>query len=97
MAEEGFQPQQQQQQGAMSLNVHLAVPVVTTADGSHTPNTPEILNSIVNMQNGPFAGYVPPPSALAAASAGAGANAPQTSPVMSHTVAVSIINASAKR
>ena len=36
----------------VSLNVHLAVPPTTTAaqDGSHTPNTPEILNSIVNMQ-----------------------------------------------
>ena len=37
---------------AVSLNVHLAVPTTTAApqDGSHTPNTPEILNSIVNMQ-----------------------------------------------
>ena len=36
----------------VSLNVHLAVPTTTSAaqDGSHTPNTPEILNSIVNMQ-----------------------------------------------
>lgn len=56
---------------SISLNVHLTVPgqqpagaaaaaaagtVTTTADGSHTPNTPEILNSIVNMQH-PFAGY----------------------------------------
>ena len=49
----------------VSLNVHLAVPPTTVAsgDGSHTPNTPEILNSIVNMQaareareaGGPFA------------------------------------------
>ena len=38
--------------GGVSLNVHLAAPPTTTAtqDGSHTPNTPEILNSIVNMQ-----------------------------------------------
>ena len=37
---------------AVSLNVHLAVPPTTTAaqDGSHTPNTPEILNSIVKLQ-----------------------------------------------
>lgn len=57
---------------SISLNVHLAVPgqsqqpqpgtvtTTTTADGSHTPNTPEILNSIVNMQHGPFAGYSQP-------------------------------------
>ena len=51
----------------VSLNVHLTVPATTTAaqDGSHTPNTPEILNSIVKLQaerealsgsaaNGPF-------------------------------------------
>jgi hypothetical protein len=44
----------------MALNVHLAVPqaeAAAAAAASHTPNTPEILNSIVNMQNGPFAGY----------------------------------------
>ena len=36
----------------VSLNVHLTVPATTTAaqDGSHTPNTPEILNSIVKLQ-----------------------------------------------
>ena len=40
----------------MSLNVHLAVPPAAAAEsaaassGGHTPNTPEILNSIVNMQ-----------------------------------------------
>ena len=36
----------------VSLNVHLSVPATTTAaqDGSHTPNTPEILNSIVKLQ-----------------------------------------------
>ena len=36
----------------VSLNVHLTVPPTTTAaqDGSHTPNTPEILNSIVKLQ-----------------------------------------------
>lgn len=38
--------------GGVSLNVHLAVPPTSSAaqDGTHTPNTPEILNSIVNMQ-----------------------------------------------
>lgn len=43
----------------ISLNVHLTVPTasVMTTDGGHTPNTPEILNSIVNMQSGPFAEY----------------------------------------
>ena len=42
------------------LNVHLAVPPAQTgADGGHTPNTPEILNSIVNMTQGPFTGFVP--------------------------------------
>ncbi len=45
----------------MSLNVHLAVPqqgeVGVGNNGSHTPNTPEILNSIVNMSAGPFSGY----------------------------------------
>jgi len=42
--------------GKISLNVHLQVPSSTTAqDGSHTPNTPEIVNSIVNMTaGGPF-------------------------------------------
>eukprot|EP00095_Tigriopus_kingsejongensis_P009605 maker-scaffold832_size90819-snap-gene-0.13 protein:Tk09605 transcript:maker-scaffold832_size90819-snap-gene-0.13-mRNA-1 annotation:"proto-oncogene c-fos" len=40
------------------LDVHLAVPGgCPTGDGSHTPNTPEILNSIFSMQQGPFAGY----------------------------------------
>ena len=43
----------------ISLNVHLQVPSTTatptTQDGSHTPNTPEILNTIVNMTSGPFA------------------------------------------
>ena len=36
----------------VSLNVHLTVPPTTSAaqDGSHTPNTPEILNSIVKLQ-----------------------------------------------
>ena len=36
----------------VSLNVHLTVPTTTAAaqDGSHTPNTPEILNSIVKLQ-----------------------------------------------
>ena len=36
----------------VSLNVHLRVPPTTSAaqDGSHTPNTPEILNSIVKLQ-----------------------------------------------
>ena len=40
----------------ISLNVHLQVPSSTAAqDGSHTPNTPEIVNSIVNMTaGGPF-------------------------------------------
>ena len=45
-----------------SLNVHLTVPQTQAAgggaDGSHTPNTPEILNSIVNMTHGPFTGFV---------------------------------------
>ena len=38
--------------GGVSLNVHLTVPPTTSAaqDGSHTPNTPEILNSIVKLQ-----------------------------------------------
>ena len=52
---------------SISLNVHLAVPSTNNNanDGSHTPNTPEILNSIVNMQSdsmstvGPFAGFAP--------------------------------------
>ena len=39
----------------ISLNVHLQVPSTTSQDGSHTPNTPEILNTIVNMTAGPFA------------------------------------------
>jgi len=39
----------------ISLNVHLQVPSTTNQDGSHTPNTPEIVNSIVNMTAGPFA------------------------------------------
>ena len=40
----------------MSLNVHLTVPpseaaaAAAASSGGHTPNTPEILNSIVNMQ-----------------------------------------------
>ena len=41
----------------ISLNVHLQVPSSTASaqDGSHTPNTPEIVNSIVNMTaGGPF-------------------------------------------
>ena len=41
----------------ISLNVHLQVPPSSGAqaqDGSHTPNTPEIVNSIVNMTAGPF-------------------------------------------
>ena len=36
----------------ISLNVHLQVPSTTNQDGSHTPNTPEIVNSIVNMTAG---------------------------------------------
>ena len=65
---------------SISLNVHLTVPgqqppqpgtVTTTADGSHTPNTPEILNSIVNMQHGPFAGYSQQQGGAAAAAAAA--------------------------
>jgi len=41
----------------ISLNVPLQVPSTTNQpqDGSHTPNTPEIVNSIVNMTAGPFA------------------------------------------
>ena len=47
----------------ISLNVHLQVPgappggssAAQPQDGSHTPNTPEIVNSIVNMTAGPFA------------------------------------------
>ena len=49
----------------ISLNVHLQVPgappggssgqAAQAQDGSHTPNTPEIVNSIVNMTAGPFA------------------------------------------
>ena len=40
----------------VKLNVHLQVPP-TTESGSQTPNTPEILNTIVNMTCGasPFA------------------------------------------
>ncbi|XP_040567450.1 activating transcription factor 3 [Lepeophtheirus salmonis] len=41
---------------SLSLNVHLAVPQNSHSE-SHTPNTPEILNSIVNMTNGPFANF----------------------------------------
>ena len=51
----------------IKLNVHLQVPTsISTQEGggtsssaptpgSHTPNTPEILNSIMNMTGGPFA------------------------------------------
>ena len=51
----------------IKLNVHLQVPTSTSTQegvgtsssaptpGSHTPNTPEILNSIMNMTGGPFA------------------------------------------
>ena len=50
----------------IKLNVHLQVPSSTQetggstssalpTPGSHTPNTPEILNSIMNMTGGPFA------------------------------------------
>ena len=54
----------------ISLNVHLQVPPTSSISstqegggtssaaptpGSHTPNTPEILNSIMNMTGGPFA------------------------------------------
>ncbi len=52
---------QSQSGGGISLNVHLTVPQQGgdggNGDGSHTPNTPEILNSIVSMQQqgGPFA------------------------------------------
>jgi hypothetical protein len=56
------------QSGRISLNVHLAVPqtMTTGQDGSHTPNTPEILNSIVSMTSGPFAAdFVAGPSSLA--------------------------------
>ncbi len=59
-------------QSRISLNVHLAVPQGSGAeaaggqDGSHTPNTPEILNSIVSMTSGPFHQYVPPPPVTAA-------------------------------
>lgn len=59
-------------QQKISLNVHLQVPPPQTTDGSHTPNTPEILNTIVNMTSGgasnagPFAtefqSLQPPPS-----------------------------------
>lgn len=46
----------------ISLNVNLAVPQTTLQlpDGSHTPNTPEILNSIVSMQTTPFSGFQQP-------------------------------------
>ena len=43
-------------QSRMSVDVNLTVPA-TAAEGTHTPNTPEILNSIVTMQQqteGPF-------------------------------------------
>jgi len=59
--------------GNMALNVHLAVPqqeqtAAAGADGSHTPNTPEILASIVSMQSGagPFSSYASPAEATAA-------------------------------
>ena len=42
----------------IKLNVHLQVPSSSTQEGgggSNTPNTPEIVNSIVNMTCGPFA------------------------------------------
>lgn len=49
-------PCMMEQQQKISLNVHLQVPATTSNDGSHTPNTPEILNTIVNMTSGgPFA------------------------------------------
>jgi len=44
----------------VTLNVHLDVAqnYFNLPDGSHTPNTPEILNSIVNMQANPFQGFL---------------------------------------
>jgi len=46
---------------SISLNCSLTIPTTTMSttiqDGGHTPNTPEILNSIVNMTAGPFADY----------------------------------------
>ena len=66
--------------GGMSLNVHLAVPPAAVGgnggnnEGSHTPNTPEILNSIVSMsmqqQSAPFGPQGP---FAAASTAGQGA------------------------
>ncbi len=61
-------------EGGMSLNVHLSVPQTSANEGNHTPNTPEILNSIVSMQSGgPFAAYATPsennPGAAAATAA----------------------------
>ena len=57
--QEGFDMEQPEQK--ISLNVHLQVPPPPTTsigqDGSHTPNTPEIVNSIVNMTSGPFGGF----------------------------------------
>ena len=42
----------------ISLDCSLSVPASSSVqDGSHTPNTPEILNSIVNMTSGPFTTY----------------------------------------
>ncbi len=75
--------------GGMSLNVHLAVPPTAAAaavgatggngnnDGSHTPNTPEILNSIVSMQQqgGPFSAYSANLAMATAAEQGAAAAA----------------------
>lgn len=64
--------------GRISLNVHLAVPQQVTPttssaqDGSHTPNTPELLNTLVNMQSGPFADYQAPPQQLPPTSSLAG-------------------------
>ena len=74
---------QQQQQGGMSLNVHLAVPATTAGnDGSHTPNTPEILNSIVNMTHGPFAAYGTAAGAASGAATGdGGSGMPQQQPM----------------
>ncbi|TRY71565.1 hypothetical protein TCAL_16128 [Tigriopus californicus] len=47
-----------------SLNVHLSVPPgdsnAMAGDGSHTPNTPEILNSILSLQQDLIAGYQGP-------------------------------------
>ena len=91
-------------QQKISLNVHLQVPTTTTSppgtmqDGSHTPNTPEILNTIVNMTSSPFAseflaGHLGAP----ALSAGPVSKTTSTSNTLSLNTAPSVVVAPEKQ